>query len=78
MGIEVHQIHNLVRTYQHALQPNASPKPAEPAGRQDDRVALEIADHGRRLNHVAAEIAMLEERWLELHTQLESLQAAAS
>jgi ATP-binding cassette, subfamily F, member 3 len=38
----------------------------------------EIADHGRRLNHVAAEIAMLEERWLELHTQLESLQAAAS
>ena len=38
----------------------------------------EIADHGRRLNHVAAEIAMLEERWLELHTQLDSLQAAAS
>ncbi len=40
--------------------------------------ATEISDHGRRLNHVAAEIAMLEERWLELHTQLESLQAAAS
>jgi ATP-binding cassette subfamily F protein 3 len=38
----------------------------------------EIADHGRRLNHVAAELAMLEERWLELHTQLEALQAAAS
>jgi ATP-binding cassette subfamily F protein 3 len=36
-----------------------------------------IADHGRRLNHVAAEVAMLEERWLELHTQLEALQAAA-
>jgi ATP-binding cassette subfamily F protein 3 len=38
----------------------------------------EIADHGRRLNHVAAEVAMLEERWLELHAQLEALQAAAS
>jgi ATP-binding cassette subfamily F protein 3 len=38
----------------------------------------EIADHGRRLNHIAAEIALLEERWLELHTQLEALQTAAS
>jgi ATP-binding cassette subfamily F protein 3 len=37
--------------------------------------ASDIADHGRRLNHVAAEIAMLEERWLELNEQLESLQA---
>ena len=37
----------------------------------------DIAEHGRRLNHVAAEIAMLEERWLELNEQLESLQAAA-
>jgi ATP-binding cassette subfamily F protein 3 len=35
----------------------------------------DIAEHGRRLNHVAAEIAMLEERWLELNEQLESLQA---
>jgi ATP-binding cassette subfamily F protein 3 len=38
----------------------------------------EIADHGRRLNHVAAELAMLEERWLDLHQQIESLQAAAT
>ncbi len=38
----------------------------------------EIADHGRRLNHIAAEVAILEERWLELHTQLEALQTAAS
>ena len=37
----------------------------------------QIADHGRRLNHIAAEVAMLEERWLELHAQLEALQAAA-
>ena len=37
----------------------------------------QIADHGRRLNHVAAEIAMLEERWLELNEQLEAMQAAA-
>jgi ATP-binding cassette, subfamily F, member 3 len=38
----------------------------------------EIADHGRRLNHVAAELAMLEERWLDLQQQIETLQAAAS
>jgi ATP-binding cassette subfamily F protein 3 len=37
----------------------------------------QIADHARRLNHVAAEIAMLEERWLELNEQLEAMQAAA-
>jgi ATP-binding cassette, subfamily F, member 3 len=34
-----------------------------------------IADHGRRLNHIAAEQAMLEERWLELQAELEALQA---
>jgi ATP-binding cassette subfamily F protein 3 len=34
-----------------------------------------IADHGRRLNHIAAEVAMLEERWLELQEQVEALQA---
>jgi ATP-binding cassette subfamily F protein 3 len=37
----------------------------------------EIADLGRRLNHIAAEVAMLEERWLELQTELEALQAGA-
>ncbi|MCW5634945.1 MAG: ATP-binding cassette domain-containing protein [Rubrivivax sp.] len=35
--------------------------------------AAEIAGYGRRLNHIAAETAMLEERWLELQGQLESL-----
>lgn len=52
MGIEVHQIHNLVRTYQHALQPNASPKPAEPAGRQDDRVSVSEEARRRAEQHV--------------------------
>ncbi|HEX6019830.1 MAG TPA: ATP-binding cassette domain-containing protein [Burkholderiaceae bacterium] len=33
----------------------------------------EMAEHGRRLNHIAAETAMLEERWLELHAQIESI-----
>jgi ATP-binding cassette subfamily F protein 3 len=37
----------------------------------------EIADLGRRLNHIAAETAMLEERWLELQAQIEDLQAEA-
>jgi ATP-binding cassette, subfamily F, member 3 len=32
-----------------------------------------IADAGRQLAHVAAEVAMLEERWLELHQQLETM-----
>ena len=35
----------------------------------------EIADAGRRLAHVGAEVAMLEERWLELTEQIEALQA---
>ncbi|MCG3188238.1 MAG: putative ABC transporter ATP-binding protein YheS [Burkholderiaceae bacterium] len=33
----------------------------------------EMAEHGRRLNHIAAETAVLEERWLELHAQIESI-----
>ncbi len=33
----------------------------------------ELADAGRRLNHIAAEVAMLEERWLELQTQIDAL-----
>jgi ATP-binding cassette subfamily F protein 3 len=37
----------------------------------------EIAEAGRRLNHIAAEVAMLEERWLELGERLEALQAGA-
>jgi ATP-binding cassette, subfamily F, member 3 len=39
--------------------------------------AAAIADAGRQLAHVAAEVAMLEERWLELQGQLEAMQAAA-
>ncbi len=35
----------------------------------------EIAEAGRRLNHIAAEVAMLEERWLELQAQIESITA---
>jgi len=37
----------------------------------------EIAEAGRRLAHVGAEVARLEERWLELNEQIESLQAGA-
>jgi len=37
----------------------------------------EIADAGRRLAHAGAEVAMLEERWLELTQQIEGLQAGA-
>ncbi|MBS0306215.1 MAG: ATP-binding cassette domain-containing protein [Proteobacteria bacterium] len=36
-----------------------------------------IAEHGRHLNHIAAETAMLEERWLELHALIDAAQAQA-
>ncbi|WP_374673886.1 ABC-F family ATP-binding cassette domain-containing protein [Ideonella sp.] len=35
----------------------------------------QFAELGRRLAHVQAELAMLEERWLELHTELEAIAA---
>ncbi len=35
----------------------------------------DIAEAGRRLNHAAAEMAMLEERWLELSEQIEAMQS---
>ncbi len=41
------------------------------------RPAAEIADTGRRLNHIAAEVGQLEERWLQLQSELETLQASA-
>ncbi|RVU47096.1 ABC-F family ATP-binding cassette domain-containing protein [Rubrivivax rivuli] len=40
-----------------------------------DASAEAYADLGRRLAHASAEMAMLEERWIELQTQLEALQA---
>ena len=39
--------------------------------------AAEIADIGRRLNHSAAEVVKLEERWLTLQGEIEALTAAA-
>ncbi len=38
--------------------------------------AEQIAELGRRHHHILAETSMLEERWLELHTELEAMQAA--
>lgn len=40
MGIAVHQIHNVVRTYQRALQPTVPVTPAEPVDRRNDRVSV--------------------------------------
>jgi ATP-binding cassette subfamily F protein 3 len=37
------------------------------------RPGAEIADAGRRLNHIAAEVAMLEERWLSLQSEIEAI-----
>ncbi len=41
-----------------------------------DAPAEAYADLGRRLAHIAAEVAMLEERWLEAHEELEALRVA--
>jgi ATP-binding cassette subfamily F protein 3 len=35
----------------------------------------DIAENGRRLNHIAAEVARLEERWLVLQTEIEAITA---
>ncbi len=37
--------------------------------------ASDYAELGRRLAHVQAETAMLEERWLELHGELDAIEA---
>ena len=49
-----------------------SSRPRWPRGKLG---GAEIADAGRRLAHVGAEVAKLEERWLELTEQIEALQA---
>jgi ATP-binding cassette subfamily F protein 3 len=38
-------------------------------------IGNDLADAGRRLNHIAAETAMLEERWLELQGEIEAITA---
>jgi ATP-binding cassette subfamily F protein 3 len=40
------------------------------------RPGAEIAEAGRRLNHIAAEVTVLEERWLALNTEIEAINAA--
>ena len=35
----------------------------------------DIAENGRRLNHISAEVAKLEERWLALQTEIETITA---
>jgi ATP-binding cassette, subfamily F, member 3 len=40
------------------------------------RPPAEMAEAGRRLNHIAAEVAMLEERWLALQSEIEALTTA--
>ena len=37
----------------------------------------DMAEAGRRLNHIGAEVAMLEERGLELNEQIDALNASA-
>jgi ATP-binding cassette subfamily F protein 3 len=50
---------------------------AETALSSSSTQPADMADLGRALNHIAAETAMLEERWLELQEQIETLQAQA-
>jgi ATP-binding cassette subfamily F protein 3 len=46
---------------------------SQPGAQADD-----FAEFGRRLAHVQAETAMLEERWLQLQSELEALQASGA
>ena len=48
---------------------------AAAAGRRLSRRSPRRHGLGRRLAHIGAEMAMLEERWLEVSTQLESIAA---
>ncbi|MBK6472562.1 MAG: ATP-binding cassette domain-containing protein [Betaproteobacteria bacterium] len=48
----------------------------EAALSRPDASADDYAELGRRLAHVAAEVAMLEERWIEAQTELEAMQSA--
>ncbi len=41
------------------------------------RPANDIAETGRRLNHIAAEVVMLEERWLVVQSEIDALSATA-
>ena len=40
--------------------------------------AADIAENGRRLNHMGAEVAMLEERWLALQSEIEAISGEAA
>jgi ATP-binding cassette subfamily F protein 3 len=51
---------------------------AESALSAHGKAGADIADAGRRLNHIAAEVAMLEERWLEVSAELEALNASGA
>ena len=56
---------------------NAERAQVEAALAQPGLDAQGFADQGRRLAHIQADIARIEERWLELHSQLESIEAAS-
>ncbi len=49
---------------------------AEAALSQPGVSAANVAELGRRLNHIAAETALLEEQWLSLHAELEAAESA--
>lgn len=53
MGIEVHQIHNLVRTYQRALQPAPAEKSSQHATPHEDRVSVSLEARERAEQHSA-------------------------
>jgi ATP-binding cassette, subfamily F, member 3 len=55
----------------HAEQTDVEAQLAQPGLAGD-----QFAELGRRLAHVQAEVAMLEERWLQLQTEIEAITAA--
>jgi ATP-binding cassette subfamily F protein 3 len=66
-------LRNEIRRIDERLAALAAERAALEAALAEGRVApAEMADAGRQLNHIAAEVAMLEERWLEASAELEA------
>ena len=64
MGIDVHQIHNVVRTYQRALQPAKPARPVEPVDRAlhpDRRGAVAGVDHEHEVELLLEHLARARE-----------------
>jgi ATP-binding cassette subfamily F protein 3 len=69
--------HELKQIDERLARLNAERADVEAALAQSGLDAQGFAEQGRRLAHIQADVARLEARWLELHGELDALEAAA-